>query len=143
MSSTYRLISSQSADPALSREMASLDIASPAMASPNLQEAIRLRAEEIYIRNGSLPGRDDENWAQAEAEIHREFLARHSRKRAIVLNVEGVKYVGEYEFALSAGYTPGEFTAGDSVRVRFNSGRMVVQRPNGQELETTIVEVEA
>jgi len=39
---------------------------------PDQREAIRHRAEELYIRNGRLPGRDLENWAQAEREILRE-----------------------------------------------------------------------
>ena len=37
--------------------------------APDQHEAIRRRAEEIYIRNGRIPGRDVENWAQAEQEI--------------------------------------------------------------------------
>src|ERR1019366_8201076 len=37
--------------------------------SADQHEAIRQRAEEIYIRNGRIPGRDMENWAQAEQEI--------------------------------------------------------------------------
>ena len=44
-----------------------------AQAPTDLQEAIRRRAEEIYIRNGKIPGHDLENWAQAEHEIMREF----------------------------------------------------------------------
>src|SRR5215472_16585305 len=32
----------------------------------DLHELTRLRAEAIYLRNGRIPGRDVENWTQAE-----------------------------------------------------------------------------
>jgi len=35
------------------------------------EEAIRLRAYEIYERNGCQPGREVENWLQAERELLR------------------------------------------------------------------------
>jgi hypothetical protein len=38
------------------------------MAGPSFQEVSR-RAFEIWERNGRLPGRDLENWLQAEAEL--------------------------------------------------------------------------
>lgn len=67
---------------------------------PDQHEAIRRRAEEIYIRNGRIPGRDVENWAQAEHEILREAAQSQSqsqsRRTAIIVRVEGVEYVGEY-----------------------------------------------
>ncbi|HEY6338496.1 MAG TPA: DUF2934 domain-containing protein [Candidatus Sulfotelmatobacter sp.] len=103
------------------------------------QEAIRRRAQEIYENSGRIPGRDLENWAQAEAEIHNESGQSTTRRPAVVVKVEGVQYVGEYESGLAFGYTPGEFVAGDQVRVRFDSGKMYVLRPNGQHLETTII----
>ena len=63
---------------------------------PDLQEAIRQRAEEIYFRSGRIPGRDLDNWAQAEQEILRESAPQPSRKPAIVVRVSGTEYVGEY-----------------------------------------------
>ncbi len=108
-------------------------------AAVDLHEAIRRRAEEIYIRNGRIPGRDLENWAQAEKEILRQSDERPARRTAVVVTVNGVKYVGEYDAASSGGYTPGEFGAGTRVPVRFEGDKMFVKRPNGQELETTIV----
>jgi hypothetical protein len=100
-------------------------------------EAIRRRAEEIYIRNGRVPGRDLENWAQAEQEIARE--SAQVRRTAIIVKVNGVEYVGEYNSASSDGYLPGEFGPGVSVPVRFHGDKMLVKRPNGKILETTIV----
>jgi hypothetical protein len=105
----------------------------------DLQEAIRLRAEEIYFRNGRIPGRDLENWAQAEQEIRREFAGRPHRKTAIVVRVNSAEYIGEYNPESCDGYVPGEFGAGASVPVRFHGDKMFVKRPNGKELETTIV----
>lgn len=36
-------------------------------------EQIAKRAYEIYLRSGSLPGRDEENWLAAEIELKREI----------------------------------------------------------------------
>jgi hypothetical protein len=105
---------------------------------PDLQEAIRRRAEEIFTRTGKLPGRDLQNWAQAESEILREFSAV-TRRFAVVVKVDGVQYVGEYSPSASGGYHPGEFGAGAPVPVRFEGEKMFIIRANGQELETTVV----
>lgn len=99
--------------------------------------AVRRRAEEIYIRNGRVPGRDLENWAQAEQEIARE--SSQARRTAIIVKVNGTEYIGEYNPALSDGYLPGEFGPGALVPVRFHGDKMLVKRPNGKILETTIV----
>ncbi len=105
----------------------------------NQHDAIRRRAEEIYVRNGRLPGRDAENWAQAERDFRRESAERSPRKTAIVVRVNGAEYIGEYNPASAEGYVPGEFGPGVSVPVRFHGDKMFVKRPNGKELETTIV----
>jgi hypothetical protein len=107
--------------------------------APDLHERIRQRAEEIYFRNGRVPGRDSENWAQAEQEIRCEIAAERSRT-AVIVKVNGVQYVGEYRRETSEGYAPGEFDPGGSVAVRLDGDRMFVIRPNGKELETTIIE---
>jgi len=109
-----------------------------AQAPTDLQEAIRRRAEEIYIRNGKIPGHDLENWAQAEHEIMREFTEPAPRRTAIVVKVNGAAYVGEYDPA-SSDYQPGEFAPGVSVPVRLRGNKMQLLRPNGKVLETTIV----
>jgi DUF2934 family protein len=108
------------------------------VSAESLHEAICRRAEEIYIRNGRIPGRDLENWSQAEQEIWRE--AEHSARRvAVVIEVDGVRYVGEYPPEACDGYRPGEFGPGADVAVRFEEEKMFVKRSNGKELETTIV----
>src|SRR5271169_853914 len=96
--------------------------------APDQHEAIRRRAEEIYIRNGRIPGRDLENWAQAEQEILRESAEPPARRTAIIVKVNGVEYVGEYIAESSDGYLPGEFGPGASVPVRFHGDRMLVKR---------------
>lgn len=112
------------------------DVHAPSLA--DLQQAIRRRAEEIYIQSGRIPGRDLENWAQAEQEIMRQ-LAVPARRTAVVVRVNGVQYVGEYDPESTAGYKPGEFGSGAPVRVRFEGDKMFLMRQNGTELETTIV----
>ncbi len=105
----------------------------------DLSEAIRRRAEEIYHRNGGVPGKDLENWAQAEEEIRQEMETAHAARRAVVVSVDGVQYIGEYSPEASDNYNPGEFNLGAPVTVRFEGEKMFVKRPNGRELETKIV----
>lgn len=103
----------------------------------DLHEAIRHRAEQIYLQSGRVPGRDVENWAQAEREIR--DAARHDRRSAIIIKVNGVEYVGEYTEESADGYVPGEIVAGSPVVVRLQGDKMFVVRSNGRELETRIV----
>jgi hypothetical protein len=106
--------------------------------SPQMQAAIRRRATELYQQTGALEGRDAANWYQAEAEILRES-APNLVRRAVVVNVEGMVYTGEYDSTAAAGYTPGEWRPGDPVPVRLCGDKLYLRRPNGQELQTTIV----
>jgi hypothetical protein len=106
--------------------------------SPQMQEAIRRRATELYHHGGAQDGHDTENWFQAEAEILRES-ATHLARRAVVVNVEGVVYTGEYDSTVADGYTPGEWKPGDPVPVRLAGDKLYLRRPNGRELQTTIV----
>ena len=106
----------------------------------DLHEAIRQRAEEIYVQSGRIPGRDVQNWTQAEHEI-REQTTKQKRRGAIVLKVNGAQYIGEYLPESSDGYVPGEFGLGSHVAVRFEGDKMFVKRANGKELETRIVKV--
>lgn len=114
------------------------DSSAQGAAGSERHEAIRRRAEEIYIRSGRVPGRDLENWSQAEEEIKQE-AAGSTRRKAVVVRVNGVEYLGEYEPEDCDGYRPGELGKGKVVPVRFEGNKMFVRRPNGKELETTIV----
>ena len=106
--------------------------------SPRQQEAIRRRATELFRKGGGVAGHDVENWYQAEAEILRES-ATPSVRRAVVVNVQGVVYTGEYEPTSAEGYTPGEWKSGEPVPVRLAGDKLYLRRPNGRELQTTIV----
>ncbi len=106
--------------------------------SPQLQEAIRRRATEVFQKGGGVAGHDAENWYQAEAEILRESAGTPVR-RAIVVNIQGVVYTGEYECTTADGYTPGEWKPGDPVPIRLAGDKLYLRRPNGRELRTTIV----
>src|SRR5437763_16423715 len=100
---------------------------SPAPRSSELQDAIRKRAEEIYVRSGRIPGRDLDNWTQAEAEIVQE-CGTSTRRTAVVLDVNGVQYVGEYGSESCDGYQPGEFSAGEDISIRFEGDKMFLKR---------------
>jgi hypothetical protein len=104
----------------------------------DLHELTRPRAEEICLRKRRIPGRDVENWRQAEQEIRAE-LEQASRRTAIIVRVSGVQYVGEYSRDDADGYTPGEYRPGVPVPVRPRGDKMFVRRPNGKLLETRIV----
>jgi hypothetical protein len=106
--------------------------------STEVQEAIRRRATELYQRGGAVAGHDAENWYQAEAEVLRES-ATNGRRRAVVVNLQGVVYTGEYEAASAEGYIPGEWKTGDPVPVRLAGDKLYLRRPNGRELQTTVV----
>jgi len=110
----------------------------PPTSAADLHERIRRRAEEIYFRSGRVPGRDLENWAQAEKEILDESTP--SRRTAVVVEVDGVQYIGEYAPGSSNGYQFGEITRGAPIQLRFEGNKMFLRRPNGAELETTIVQ---
>ena len=113
-------------------------LSNPSPNDPYRHEAIRRRAEEIYTRNGRIPGRDIENWMQAETEILRE-AAGHSPRTGVAVKVSGVYYVGEYSVDAADGYAPGEFAFGERITVRFDRDKMFVRRNGGGELETRIV----
>jgi hypothetical protein len=106
--------------------------------SPQLQETIRRRATELFQRGGAVEGHDVEHWYQAEAEVLRES-ALHAVRRAVVVNVRGVVYTGEYEPTAADGYIPGEWKPGDPVPVRLAGDQLYLRRPNGRELQTTVV----
>ena len=112
----------------------------PLSVASALHEAIRRRAEEIYVRNGKIPGKDVENWAQAEWEIRQEVArAGRNTRKAVVVKIDGVQYVGEYKLDSSGDYQPGELDPGCAVTVRFEGDKMFLRRANGEELETTVV----
>lgn len=93
--------------------------------------------EKFYEEGQYLNGEDVQNRGRAEGEILREgpdYLTRP----AIVISIEGVVYTGEYE-PLADGYKPGEWSTGAHVRVRLEGEKLYICRPNGQELETTVV----
>jgi len=106
--------------------------------SPQLLEAIRRRARELYQLSGGSAGRDLENWCQAEAEVLRESGANAGR-RLVIINLGGVVYTGEYDSVSADDYTPGEWKPGDQVPVRLAGDKLYLRRPNGRELQTTIV----
>ena len=106
--------------------------------SPQMQEAIRRRATELYQHGGAIEGHDSENWYQAEAEILRES-STHSVRRAVVVNVQGVVYTGEYEPTSAEGYTPGEWKSRRSRPGSPRRRQTLPPPPQRQELQTTIV----
>jgi|SRR5579871_579199 len=104
-----------------------------------LREAITRRAEEIYEESGRSPGRDVQNWTQAEQQVLSEMGRASLRRTALVIRAEGFEYLGEYDPASSNGYKPGEFASGDPVPVRFEGEKIFIRRRNGEELPASII----
>jgi hypothetical protein len=113
-------------------------VAAPAkkVRSPEIEAAIRRRAQELYELRGRTPGHEVEDWLQAEAEVMRPAAPKAAY---VVVRLDGVTYAGEYDPELCDGYTPGEFRTGAPLEVRFEGDKMFVKRPNGRELEARLV----
>ena len=124
-------------DPASKRDFSAQR--STRISNVDLQETIRRRARQIYENNGRIPGRDEQNWKQAEAEILREYKVNSSRKAAITVAIDGAQFTGEYPVSAADGYRPGEWYAGAPVPIRFEGDKMYLRRRNGKELQTVIV----
>ena len=120
-----------------------MNTAATTVRGPEVEDAIRRRAEKLSEERGRTPGHEVEDWLHAEVEVMREIEASHLAKPAfVVVRFEGANYTGEYDAKSCDGYTPGEFRAGTPVEVRFHAGRMYVKRAAGKELETRIVRKE-
>ena len=104
---------------------------------PISEDAIRHRAQQLFELRGCTPGHEVEDWLCAEAELRRECASQKSAH--VVIKLDGVTYTGEYDPANCDGYHPGELAAGAPTRIRLLQDKMFIQRPNGKELETTIV----
>jgi hypothetical protein len=107
--------------------------------TPEIEEAIRRRAQQLYEQRGCTPGHEVEDWLQAESEILKESQPDPAY---VKVRFEGVTYTGEYDRKYSDGYARGEFRPGSAVEIRFDSDKMFVKRPNGKELQTRIVRKE-
>jgi hypothetical protein len=105
--------------------------------SPQMQDAIRRRATELFRRSGSVPGHDVENWCQAELEILKEQATQLLRP-AVVIKFEGVLYTCEYDPDAAGSYTPGEWKPGEPVLLRIAGDKFYLRRHDGSELETII-----
>ena len=101
------------------------------------RHAIRPRAQGRQ-EGGEQGELDLEDCNEAEAEVLRESGTCQTRA-SVVINLEGVVYTGEYDFATSGDYMAGEWQAGDRITVRLAGDRMYLRRPNGRELETQVV----
>jgi Protein of unknown function (DUF2934) len=107
---------------------------------PELEAAIRRRASELWERRGRIDGHGVEDWVQAEKEVLAERQKKAARRvAALVVKVKDVTYTAEYDPENAAGYKPGEFSAGDTMQLRFDGERMFVRRRDGSEFQTRIV----
>jgi DUF2934 family protein len=104
---------------------------------PIPEDAVRRRAQQMFEQRGRIPGHEVEDWLRAEAELRRESASRNSAH--VLIKLDGVNYTGEYDPTNCDGYHPGELAPGTRTRIRLVQDKMFIQRPNGKELETTIV----
>jgi DUF2934 family protein len=106
------------------------------MRTPEIEAAIRRRAQQLYEQRGRTPGHEVEDWIQAESEVLKKIAPKPA---FIMVRLDGVTYTGEYDREHCDGYIPGEFHPGNPVEIRFDSDKMFVKRPNGTELQTRVV----
>lgn len=107
--------------------------------TPEIEDAIRRRAQQLYERRGRTPGHEIEDWLQAEAETLKETAPDPAY---VKVRLDGITYTGEYDRKHSDGYTPGEFHPGSPIEIRIACDKMFVRRPNGRVLETRIIRKE-
>lgn len=93
------------------------------------------RGATAIRRCGAPPNRP--HAYDSEAEILR-GVALPSGRRALVLNIHGVVYTGEYEFN-AVDEAADEWKPGDPIPARVAGDMLYLRRPNGGELQTTIV----
>jgi len=114
-----------------------------AVRDPELDGAIRRRAEELWEQRGRVDGHSVEDWVQAEKEVTRSWRQKAKlTAAAMVVKVKDVIYTVEYDPAHAGGYRPGEFAPGEALQLRFDREKMYVKRRNGSEFQTTIVKKE-
>jgi hypothetical protein len=102
--------------------------------TPEVENAIRLRAEKLYEARGRVAGHEVEDWLQAEAEILRELQCFPKLAR-VAVHFEGATYIGEYDAQHCDGYTRGEFRAGTPVELPFRGSDYVHEAPQRQRIE--------
>jgi Protein of unknown function (DUF2934) len=112
--------------------------------SPEMEEAIRRRARELWEQRGRVDGHAREDWLQAEAEVALAFAERALRRNAFIrIKVGDTIYTAEYDRKRAQGYRPGEFAPGQPLELRFEEDKMYIKLTNGNELETRIVKSES
>ena len=111
----------------------------PTNNSTQFDAAIRRRATELFRESGRLVGRDAENWYRAEAEILRESGTHLIRRRRGRRMSKALSTPGSTNRTSADGYTPGEWNPGDPVQVRVAGDKLFLRRPDGRELQTSIV----
>ena len=106
--------------------------------TPEVENAIRRRAQQLYEQRGRALGHEVEDWLQAESEVLRpaDFPPAPAY---LQVRLNGVVYTGEYDRNHCGGYVPGEISRNAQVELRFAGEKMFLKRGNGVELETRIV----
>lgn len=121
--------------------MSASDTLVPELRSSTVEEAIRRRAEQLYVQRGKVPGHEIQDWLQAEAEVTGK-IAQPGKSAFVIIRFQGATYTGEYDVRSCADYRHGEFCPGSPVEISFNGDKMYLKRPNGKELETRVVKKE-
>jgi hypothetical protein len=105
-----------------------------------LRELIARRARELWEQRGRADGHAEEDWLQAETEVLQARQREAASKTCfIVVKFAGSVYTAAYDTEHCEGYRPGELRKGTPVPVRLADDKIYIKRPNGKELEATIL----
>jgi hypothetical protein len=140
--------------------MADSNGSNPEAGTQAMQEAIALRARELYQLRGCAEGHALEDWLLAEAELKTKVgsQAKPSDEshpaakrdvpasapvapRAAFFNikVDGVLYTVKYDPDRCDFYRPGMLKKGQPVELRFERDKIYLKLPNSKELEAKVV----
>lgn len=122
--------------------MATTGLREPLTDDRSIHDAIARRARERWQERGCVDGHTEEDWAQAESEIHSQLAAGKACTRRLVVKADNLFYIAEYDSSAAASYDPGELQRGEQVQLHFEGEKMWLKLPGGRELETRIIRKE-
>ena len=111
----------------------------PTVDEARLHELIVRRARELWELRGRLDGHADEDWAQAEEEVRKQYAEPQFPSTAF-LSVKGQHFIYTCRYQRNcADYRPGDIAPGQTIRFRIEDGKLYLKLGEGRELESTIV----
>jgi DUF2934 family protein len=114
-------------------------VESPAIDEAARHEATVRRAHELWELRGRIDGHAEEDWAQAEAEVRKQWAQTRPASQAF-LSIKGERFVYTCSYDRNgAAYHPGDIVPGQTIRFRVVEGKLFLKLGDNRELETTVI----